>query len=271
MNKYLLSLVIFFIPLIIFAQSEQIKVKVVENNTTVKVKIQLDKRKIEENNYRAPKYYYTNLTARTNDAIVFNISMGPTISNNGIFRFKFENTMRAKVIQFYTTDNRGKQKTVSVPIVPAEKVNKNNTKFFKILKPVTYTIENDYRESNADVWKAKTADKAIERLYDSLHFIENKIQIFTPKLNQKYESTPVSIKSDIKLESIAVMIDEHESPIIAIYSLLPNDIIDFHLRIVLPTHPKVMNLIVVGKGLDGKLYRSTQKVELSLSGDSCGS
>ena len=270
MNKYIASLVILFMPLIVFAQSEQIKINIVENNTTVKVRILLDKREIAENNRNSPKYYYTNLTARANDDIVFNISTGPYISNDGIFKFKFENTMKANTIQFYTTNNRGDQKTVTVPLVPSEKHNTNNISV-KILKPVSYTIENDYRVDNTDVWKAKTADEAIKKLYGSLHFIENKMQVFTPELNQDYASNPINIKSDIKLESIAVMIDAYENPLIAIYSLPQNAIVDFDLRIVLPTNPKVMNLIVVGKGVNGKLYRSQRKIELSLSGDSCGS
>jgi sulfur-oxidizing protein SoxY len=263
MNKYILALIIVFIPFIVFAQSETIRGQAIQNDTTVKVKILIDKREIEENNYRKPTYFYTNLTASVNDEIVFNISMGPYISNDGIFRFEFENTMNAKAIQFYITDNKGKQKTASVPIVASQKPNKSNISF-NTLKPITYTIKNHYREDNADVWKAKTPDEAMKNLYGSVHFIKEKIQIITPKLSGNNISHPVTIKSDIRLESIAVMLDTYENPTIAIYSLPPTDNTEYFLRIVLPTEPTSMNLIVVGKGLDGKIYGSTQEIEVSV-------
>ena len=263
MNKYILSLVILFIPLIIFAQSEKIRVKAIQNNTTVKVKILLDKREIEENNYIKTEYYYTNLTARANDEVLFNISMGPTISNDGIFTFKFENRMSAKMIQFYITDNKGDQKTVTVPIIPSEKLNKDNGSS-KALKPITYTIEDHHEVGNADVWRAKTSDEAIKKLYGSPHFSEDKIQVFAPEVSNNYSSVPITIKSDIKLESIAIMIDAHENPTIAIYTVPSTGIVEYSLRIVLPTDPNKMNLIVIGKGVDGKFYRRIQEIKVSV-------
>ncbi len=132
------------------------------------------------------------------------------------------------------------------------------------LVPLSLSAVN-FRESSPQTWEASSSVDAIKELYGSSDGIAGIIKLKAPKLAENGASIPLNIKSKIDLESISVFQDANPRSAVAVFSVPQGSVVDFDLRIKMK---KTSNITVVGKGRDGKLYKTVQKVNVSIGG--CG-
>lgn len=124
----------------------------------------------------------------------------------------------------------------------------------------------DFRETSPETWEAKSSNEAIKELYGTADGISGVIKLKAPKLAENGGSIPLNIKSKIDLESISVFQDANPRSAVAVFSVPEGALVDFDLRIKMR---KTSNITVIGKGRDGKLYKTVQEVKVSIGG--CGS
>ena len=272
MSKYLLILL--FLSINIFAiELNTIKVKVTQHNNVLKTKIMIQSDMVSEEVAKRKKTkpeYITNITAKIDERTVYNISTSPNVSTGLKLQFKFKNQSKTKKLEIYTTKNNSKQYKNSFQI------NKLLMSKRGIKSPplqVKYLIENNFKTTHSKVWEETDPRKAIEKLYGSQEMIENIIHVKVPIETQNKYLIPVSIKSDLNLESIAILTDNNPKSLIAIISIPKNGMIDYALNIkamgVYYYNEKYYNqpsyeanIIVIGKAYDGKLYRTIKRVKL---------
>ncbi len=90
------------------------KVKAKARGNTVKVKAMFKSAmmgKEEAAKKKMQASFITHIVAKVNGRIVYEVSTGPFISKNPLFKFKFTGASKGEQLEITTTDNRGKQKT----------------------------------------------------------------------------------------------------------------------------------------------------------------
>ncbi len=132
------------------------------------------------------------------------------------------------------------------------------------LVPLSLSAVN-FRESSPQTWEARHSVDAIKELYGSSDGIAGVIKLKAPKLAEDGASIPLNIKSKMDLESISVFQDANPRSAVAVFSIPKNGCVNFDLRIKMKT---TSNITAMGKGRDGKLYKTVQKVNVSIGG--CG-
>jgi sulfur-oxidizing protein SoxY len=130
--------------------------------------------------------------------------------------------------------------------------------------PASLMAEN-YRETKPKMWQAVTSADAIKEMYGTTDGIEGKIKLKAPKLAENGGSIPINIKTSVDLESVAIFQDANPRSAVAAFTIPEGAIINYDLRMKMR---KTSDVTVIGKGRDGKMYKTVQKVEVSIGG--CG-
>ena len=220
-----------------------IKIKAKQIDDVVRVKIMLKSPSdIKEQNF------VSHITVKAKNKIIYDISTGKYLGKNPSFRFKFKNTMQSKTIQVTVTNILGEIETESMEIKNYRAIALSNIQQHE-LKII------DYITNKPNVWTAKTLNKAIIELFDSNQTIEGDFKIKTPRTLTWLGSVPINIMSNLELESIAIFIDSTPVSTISIFNIPKNAIIDYSIKVKMK---EVGKIVVVGKGINGKLYKSTQ-------------
>ena len=133
--------------------------------------------------------------------------------------------------------------------------------------PISLSAVN-FRESSPQTWEASNSNDAIKELYGSTDGIAGAIKLKAPKLAENGGSIPINIKSKVDLESVSVFQDANPRSAVAVFSVPQGAIVDFDLRIKMK---KTSNITVIGKGRDGKLYKTVQEIQVSIGGCAGGS
>jgi len=123
----------------------------------------------------------------------------------------------------------------------------------------------NFRESSPQTWEKSNSTEAIKELYGSTEGISGVIKIKAPTLAENGGSIPLKISSKIDFESISVFQDANPRAAVAAFSIPQGGVVNFDLRIKMR---ETSNIIVMGRARDGKLYKTVQKVEVSIGG--CG-
>ncbi len=131
--------------------------------------------------------------------------------------------------------------------------------------PVSTLSAVDFRETSPQTWEKNSSQDAIKELFGSTEGISGVIKLKAPKLAENGASIPINIKSKVDLESIAVFQDANPRSAVAAFSVPEGGLVNFDLRIKMK---QTSNVTVMGKGRDGKLYKTVQKVKVSIGG--CG-
>lgn len=139
-----------------------------------------------------------------------------------------------------------------------------------ILSTVNLSAEN-FRVTKPKVWEKATVEEAIKELYGSNKFVEGKItlEILNPCLD--IWSCKVGIKSNADLETLAIFQDVNPKPTVAIFTIHDDTVIDYSVDINTQRlyentlMDKEVNIIVIGKGRDGRLYKAVKKTTVVFS------
>lgn len=138
--------------------------------------------------------------------------------------------------------------------------------FIALLLSNTTLYAENFRITKPQIWEKITVDQAINELYGSGEFKDGSttLNVFASCLD--VGSCQINIKSTINLETLAVFQDINPKPTVAIFTIHDNSIIDYSFNISTKrlyedtSFEKDITLIVVGKDMDGKLYKTIQKI-----------
>jgi len=254
-----------------------IRAKATVDNNYTKSKIQL-KKSIKgrshlpldnENNRKFKKYtegkklyseYITHVLATVENQIVFNLWTSRNFVKNPVFRFKFNNIKNGRTIEIITTNNRGLKRRQEVPIYQS-----------KILKITTPIMQEESKVNiSTKTFESFTVQEAIQELYGFIdNSVKEKINLIIPEpVISCQASIPIHITSNIDLESIAIFTNKTPNPVVAIFSNPSNGIINYKFNIQIHNEGDCF-FTVIGKGRDGRMYKTVKKSLLPRSYDGC--
>jgi len=245
----------------VLADTYTIKAKAIPENQLIKVKIFIDDPIIvkEETQIKSIKpKYIKRVLAQSNEKIIYNIFTSPYLSPNSVFSFNLKNKQDNASIKLIAIDNDEKITQVKLDI--------NNISNKSIYTEVSTLIENlkisEDISINENIWEIKTIDEAIKELYGNLNFSpSNGLHVKTPLLSENHFSIPIFIRSDLNLESIAILQDSNTYSTVAIITVPSNAIISYRIRFKMKPG-FAQNIVIVAKGKNGKIYKVQKTIDV---------
>jgi len=276
LSKYLLILFIISTHFTLFAQENLLKAVAKQNAQTVEVKAYLrspmrsEEKEIYSDSFGKvlhskkvlPANYIKHIKAIQGKAFVFDLATSIYYAGKSRIKFKYKKPNNANTLDFFITDHKDKTSELNIKIkksTPLEVVAINRS---------SIPIVTKY---NPDIWKAKSAQEVINKLSketaEVLH--EHLLTVRTlPKemfdtLGQNItyiqddRHTVIHIKSDIQLESIAILSDRNKYALAALLTIPRNAIVDYTLAIKSGAGCCKGEAIItiLAKGIDGTIYR----------------
>jgi len=203
--------------------------------------------------------YVKHMTFRVGNKIVFDMSNSPYLSKNPIVKFKARNNNTDEKLTLVVTDNSDTVKSKSVKIKGESVGNSFIQEKGKVI---------DFHRTHPKIWTEKTVKDAAKALYGDVQYQEGDIKIFLPKLVADSGSIPIGISSDMDFESIAILSNTTERPVIAVFSVPKGLKVNYRLKFKAKNYEDEY-VLVIAKGRDGKYYKAIQKFEISHGGDNC--
>jgi len=206
--------------------------------------------------------YIVHLSASVNGMSVLQMYTSPNISQNPILNFRFRNIEHADEIKIIAFNNKGVRQEATFPIRRAKET---SNEFFK----ASYNEKSE--KINTKAFSATSVADAIKAVYPHFKYpIEGKITIGLPEVSSNSGAIPVTITSDIDLESVAIFSDATPYPTVAIFANPLSGFIDYRFKIKIYDLTRgVYKITVVGKDRNGKFYKTVMQAKYAL-GDCCG-
>ena len=121
----------------------------------------------------------------------------------------------------------------------------------------------DFRKEKPDAWKAHKVDDAIKALYGDIKPVEGDLSVKAPKIASNGGAVPVTIKSGLDLESVALFQDANPESAVAAWTIPAGTKVNYMTKIKMKETGEVT---VIAKGKDGKFYKASQKLQVALGG-----
>jgi len=225
----------------------RIKAKQKGNSIHVKVLIKNDMYDKAEAKRRGLKAnYIKHIVARVKDTVVYEAKITPVFSKNPIVKFNYDYLNLGDSIEVEVTDTKDRKTKSKVQII--------DSAYTKSL--VSNRVGSKHSHKNhSKAFKAKSVESAVTQLYGSSKQIKGKVHISVPKMATNSWNIPVSIKSDIALESMAVFSYGSATPMIGIFEPSEDTKLEYSFKIKSKEECSV--IMVVAKGKDGKLYQDS--------------
>ena len=138
--------------------------------------------------------------------------------------------------------------------------------FAAIVTPGTDLMAIDFRATKPKAWEVEKTVDGIKALYGNAGLKQSDKLVFkAPKLAENGGSIPITIKSSLDLESVALFQDANPRCLTCVFSIPKGAIIEYDFRIKMRQTAVVT---VVGKGRDGTLYTASKEIDVSIGG--CG-
>jgi len=139
--------------------------------------------------------------------------------------------------------------------------------FASIVAPGTDLMAVNFRETKPKAWEVEKSVDAIKALYGNGGLKKSdKLSFKAPKLAENGASIPITIKSSLDLESVALFQDANPRSLSCVFSIPEGAIIDYDIRIKLR---QTAFVTVVGKERGtGALYMAKKEIDVSIGG--CG-
>jgi len=271
-------LVFLLMQSIILADIGEIKLKAKQDNEYIRAKIIIKNPmhgQIEENkraywgNEKREINFITSITVKSKSNTLLYIETSPFLPRNPLIRFTIKKDYFGNKIIFSVKDNNNNTKDKLIEI---KNYSSNNTK----TTPTQSSLPS--RVKYPKVWKATTPDEAIKELYGKTKMIENVIQLKVAEISENSLSVPIMIKTDIDLESIVILTTNNPRSVVSIIDIPTRGLTQFVTRIkyLSPiyvykdvcwdyyTQSMAPKITVIGKGRDGKLYKTTKTTRFSV-------
>ncbi len=138
--------------------------------------------------------------------------------------------------------------------------------FAAIVAPTTSLKAVDFRATKPEAWAAEKSVDAIKALFGGTPTESDKISFKAPKLAENGGSIPITIKSKLDLETVALFQDANPRALSCVFTVPVDAIIDYDIRIKMR---QTAFVTVVGKERGtGKLYSTKKEIDVSIGG--CG-
>jgi sulfur-oxidizing protein SoxZ len=257
---------------LLFTQSLalDIKMRAIQTDDVIKVGAKIkhpmitfdkaEQRRANENS----AHFIRHITAQVNDYIVFDVTTSPFLSKDPVIKFSYGYKGRGNNLKIIAIDNKNEtfKRTRKV---------ENSLYVNEVLHPKIVRLQvKDFRKSNPKIWQVISMEKAIKELYGKIEPIEDKLTLNIQKGIYEMEDgvcfnfgkkTPVNIKSDVNLTSLAIFQDMTDYPTIAVFNTPKNRLIDYTLNInVGKGNYSVGNIVIIAQDVHGKHYIKRQKV-----------
>ncbi len=293
MSKHILILFLISTHFTLFAQENLIKARAKQNDKIIEVKAILrspmrsEEREIYSDSFGKvlqskkilPVDFIKHIKAIQGKEIVFDLATSIYYAGNSIIKFKYKKPNNANMINFLITDHQDKTSKLNIKIkksVPLETIVKNSSYI---------PIATKY---NPDIWKAKSAQEVINKLSKATTKVQHEHLLTMRTLPKEIFDTlgqdttyiqddthaVIHIKSDIQLQSIAILSNRNKYALAALMTIPDNAIIDYRLAIKTGAGCCEGEAIitVVAKGIDGTIYRDNSlplRVACSTTDGSC--
>jgi len=269
-------LALVLIPSIVFADIGSIKIKVKQKNEHVHVKVIIKNPmhgQIEENkrtywgNEKREINFITNITVKSNNNTLLHIETSPFMPENPVFRFIIKKDFFGNEIIVSIKDNNNNTKDKFIKI---KNRSNNNTK----IAPMQNLLLS--RVNHPKIWKATTPEEAIKEMYGDVEMIEDVIQLKVPKISEGSFSVPIMIKTDIDLESIVILATNNPRSVISVIHIPTKGLRQLNTKIKFLSSIYIYKdktaydgysfsreptITIVGKGRNGKLYKTSKQTE----------
>jgi sulfur-oxidizing protein SoxY len=135
-----------------------------------------------------------------------------------------------------------------------------------ILAPMTKLNAVNFRETKPKVWEVEKSADAIKALFgDGELKTTDKIKFVAPKLAENGGSIPITLKTDLDIETIALFQDANPRATSVVFSVPEGQKVDYSFRIKMRQTALVT---IVAKAKDGTLYTTGKEIDVSIGG--CG-
>lgn len=135
-----------------------------------------------------------------------------------------------------------------------------------VMVPVAELKAVNFRGTMPKVWEAEKSADAIKALFgDGALTPTDKIKMVAPKLAENGGSIPISLKSDLDIETIALFQDANPRSATVVFSIPEGQKLNYSFRIKMRQTAVVT---VVAKTRDGKLLTLNKEIDVSIGG--CG-
>ncbi len=138
--------------------------------------------------------------------------------------------------------------------------------FAAIVAPGTDLMAIDFRATKPKAWEVEKTVDGIKALYGNGGLKKSGIEFKAPKLAENGGSIPITIKSKLDLESVALFQDANPRCLTCVFSIPEGAIIEYDIRIKMR---QTAFVTVVGKVRgSGELVMATKEIDVSIGG--CG-
>ncbi len=135
-----------------------------------------------------------------------------------------------------------------------------------ILAPMTKLNAVNFRETKPKAWTIEKSADAIKEMFGAGELkTTDKIKFTAPKLAENGGSIPISLSSDLDIETIALFQDANPRSATVVFSVPEGQKVDYSFRIKMRQTALVT---IVAKTRDGKLLTLGKEIDVSIGG--CG-
>ena len=138
---------------------------------------------------------------------------------------------------------------------------------FRKLKPKAWFEKNPFPHIDSNNQSFEGVYAALKDLYGDVNFIESKdVTLIVPQISETYENIPVRVKTNLNTKTVALLQNINPTPLIAVFNINENMIVDYFLRIKMRTTGYV---VAVVESTDKKYYITKQKVHITCGAEGC--
>jgi sulfur-oxidizing protein SoxY len=135
-----------------------------------------------------------------------------------------------------------------------------------VLTPMTNLFAVNFRETKPKAWEAEKSADAIKAMFgDGELKPTDKIKFVAPKLAENGGSIPITLKSDMDIQTIALFQDANPRSATVVFSVPEGQKVDYSFRIKMRQTAVVT---VVAQTKDGSLHTVAKEIDVSIGG--CG-
>jgi len=132
--------------------------------------------------------------------------------------------------------------------------------------PVTNVSALNFRTEKPAAWTAEKSADAIKAMFgDAPLNPTDAIKMVAPKLAENGGSIPISLKSDLDIETVAFFQDANPRSATVVFSIPEGQKLNYAFRIKMR---QTAYVTVVAKTRDGKLHTLNKEIDVSIGG--CG-
>ncbi|CAA6813337.1 MAG: Sulfur oxidation protein [uncultured Sulfurovum sp.] len=132
--------------------------------------------------------------------------------------------------------------------------------------PATTLSAVNFRSTKAAAWEAEKSADAIKAMFgDGGLTPTDEIKMIAPKLAENGGSIPITLKSDLDIETIAFFQDANPRSATVVFSVPEGQKVNYSFRVKMR---QTAYVTVVAKTKDGKLLTLNKEIDVSIGG--CG-